>query len=328
MSTYFILSYSEYQIDYIAKKDKCNRCDLTPSSTSISTNRDMIITTAFNKINNFIPFINSLRTFNNECRILVITDRHTYRKAASIIKKAQCGVEFLIIPYKFEDKIDIWFYRWAIIGDYLLQNQKYIDNVIQIDLFDTIFQSDPFSRFTGGNIFYLCHEDANYYKLFNENVWVQYEFENTCRYTNDKNCPYTNYTELIMNLLPINAGMEAGNVKNFIKFTQIMRKYGNETSRKGAGDDQHYLTFSMALGHFKKLFKYKFLNYSNDFMLSGFRYYIGHPERTEGQKFGNWSVEGKVPAIYHQFDRSEYYVNQIRKHCHLTGKLEHHVQMK
>lgn len=214
------------------------------------------------------------------------------------------------------------------IGNYLIQNKDSIDNIIQIDLFDTIFQSDPFERFKRKNLFYLCYEDANIYELFHDDNWFKGEFKKTCDTLHDQCCSTINFTSLMMRMKPINGGMMAGNVTQFINFTNLMRKYGDENSQNGRGDDQHFLTFAIYLNHFHKYLNYEILNYSSDFMVAGSRYYMGHPERIDEQIFGNWSVDGKVPAIYHQFDRSYYYINQVKNQCHLIGKLSNHIEKK
>ncbi|EAY06218.1 hypothetical protein TVAG_470610 [Trichomonas vaginalis G3] len=131
-----------------------------------------------------------------------------------------------------------------------------------------------------------------------------------------------------MSLYSVNAGMQVGNIKDFIKFTQFMRKYGDEHTHKGREDDQHFLTFSMALKKFDEILNYQILNYSSDFMVAGSRYYMNHPKKIKGQKFGNWSVNGKVPVIYHQFDRTNYYITQIKRKCKLHGILADHTSIK
>lgn len=60
-----------------------------------------------------------------------------------------------------------------------------------------------------------------------------------------------------------------------------MRKYGDERSCKGRGDDQHFLTFSIHSQQLDKCLNYEILNYSSSFMVNGSKYYMDHPERIE-----------------------------------------------
>lgn len=103
--------FSEFKLIYVPLSPKCNKCSIKSTISYTNSNRDLIVTTAFNKVNNLVPFINSLRAFNKACRVIIFTNDKTYELAKSILEFANCGIEFLIIPYNFDSRTDIWYYR-------------------------------------------------------------------------------------------------------------------------------------------------------------------------------------------------------------------------
>ena len=186
---YFCRDYTPFDIFLIpnfAVRDisykECELCNFTVrNQLQDSCNRDVLIGTAVRHISNEHFFSRSIRTAHSKCHIVIICDQ----KAISDLPKkryeaaVKCGVQFIVVPLK-EWNGD--YFAYASVGYYyvlafLLRNRGKFKRVVYQDLFDSVFQGDPFTKdlITSYN---EIHVTTEYFKGNNEYMINYYKRAN------------------------------------------------------------------------------------------------------------------------------------------------------
>ena len=148
--------------------EQCNLCNFTVrNEAQDSTPDDLIIGVALRHISNENFFARTIRTTGSKCRIVFVCDdiaienlpKERYDDAV------KCGVQFSVVPSKswngdyFSLAAAAYYYVLA----FLLRNRGRFYRIIFQDLFDSVFQGDPFTTdlVTWPNEIHATHEFLN-----------------------------------------------------------------------------------------------------------------------------------------------------------------------
>ena len=132
----------------------CSLCNFTVRNKEYanSTPRDLLLVSAVGTIRNIVPLMRTLRTTGSKCSVVLITDDESYIDPISLEIVQECGLQIIRCGNMNLPGIDIKQYKWSAysyvyyyLQSFLRQNIDSFDRVMICDLFDTVFQGDPFN---------------------------------------------------------------------------------------------------------------------------------------------------------------------------------------
>ena len=158
----FLAPTLEYkEVDY----SNCELCTFTVRNEfQDSRPNDLIIAPAIWNIANENFFSRSLRTAQSKCHLAIVCDEIAIDRLPKERYEAavKCGVQFCVVPSKkwgggYFDQCAVTFY---FVIAYILRNRGRFHRIIFQDLFDTVFQGDPFTTdlVVSSNEIHATHE--------------------------------------------------------------------------------------------------------------------------------------------------------------------------
>lgn len=150
------IQFSKYNQFSLASKfisnENCKLCSFTIRNRHIpnSSPDDAILSSMFVKSFNLIPSLRSLRTTGSKCGMIIFTDSELFQKFNNSLLKflEDCGCLIINVgKLSTSRKKTLFMARNLVIYKFLKINYKLLKRVIIIDLYDTIFQGDPFNDY-------------------------------------------------------------------------------------------------------------------------------------------------------------------------------------
>lgn len=249
-NTYMFMKDTDFNFDV----DKCILCNFPSRSYEAnSCERDIIIGPAFIQCKNIFPCSKSLRTAQSKALLVAMMDLKTYKTFTpkNIKLLEECGCFLVNLgDYHFRNVKVLQFTRYSCYYDFLILRRGLFNRVLSIDIFDVVFQGDPFTKMMDPNCLYVCEEPI--------------------QIKNDK----TNYN-WIKNLIPkrrydyykdfnvINGGIISGGYYPYIAFLEVFFSFFTFSDPKSfLSDDQGYINMIVREGLIeKKGFKVHKLTY-------------------------------------------------------------------
>jgi hypothetical protein len=113
-----------------------------------SNKYDAILGTMFRMTYNLVPFVRSLRTTGCRARLCLFVDNAVLRKMDKPLSTLidNCGVTLINIGDLELARNEMLLIRNVILCDFLRHRMYLFDRILIVDLYDTIFQGDPFHR--------------------------------------------------------------------------------------------------------------------------------------------------------------------------------------
>lgn len=161
----------------------CKLCKMDPLETnSNSSPRDIVVSVGFGSLKNIGEFVRSLRTSGCQAQIVVFTDckpPNDYFRFCDVI----------YVPIRLAKDIGVQKLttfrgiRYKLLSHFLnLFPKGFIDRVLYADLYDTIFQGDPFIKRVTNNTFVLSNEgakmeDSPFNSRFHDNKILGYPWD-------------------------------------------------------------------------------------------------------------------------------------------------------
>ena len=155
LQTYFFSSNLELlenpnlTLRIINNTSKCKLCTYTVRNTQPnSTPRDVIICNAIGTAKNEILFVKTLRTTGSKASCVFLVDSHAYGIISQETKQIveSCGGQIINCgPVPYHKKLDGHNYCYVFSAYFIENNIKNIDRIIICDMYDTVFQGDPFN---------------------------------------------------------------------------------------------------------------------------------------------------------------------------------------
>ena len=303
----------DYQTDWIPKlleeinkthdTSKCPLCNFDPvisKSGHNSTPRDFVVVTGFGEeFTNVDLFVRTLRTTGSKANILFFTNLDLMKPELYEILK-NCGVIFVdVSAFKNFDPITRRKARFPLIFDLLNTAPQYFDRIMYLDLFDSIFQGDPFTPELNSSILNGGLE-CGYIRLLWS--WRRVRRLPGYDYTPDLEKMYANSgwfvgnSSIVKTIVSMEVAMYGPNFRNIRTNDQIM---------------------------------YNWLIFSNNFKRAGIPYYFREVETSEWpsiskntftwytDKLGNFTNSKTLvrPLLIHQYDRNFYMTPKVVKQC-------------
>ena len=144
-----------WEIDWTIKDvpitDTCKHCNFTVRNTGAnSCERDVIFGCLFGIAQNIIPLLRTLRTTESKCKLVIVTDTTAQEQITPETRQyaCECGCQFIdlnlsVPPTKYLAVQCIRYYMLH----FLEFNRNFpFNRIINLDLFDTVFQGDPFNE--------------------------------------------------------------------------------------------------------------------------------------------------------------------------------------
>ena len=292
------------QVHYVKGCTLCNF--IPPRRNGNSSPRDLIITFAIGKLQNAFAFVSSCRTTGCKARIVFLVDDIAYTKYSKEFYQElyNCGCEIINVGhFDIQDRQDIFFIRYLYYEKYLRERTD-IDRILATDLYDVLFQSDPFTNeVTGKKVFFFSERE----KMIDN--WYNQYYITTC-YNNIQTIePSKNKSEL-KNLLfqgdIINAGISLGGYDPMLKFIKYMIKIGNRTTLQSYADDQGCLNLFLRGHFFDNIFDYE-IDPLNGTLIECFgSRFVKQSFQLAKYPLGALPHPGNTPAVIHQIDRNQY----------------------
>ena len=144
----------------------CLLCNYEPHNVlPNSTPRDVIVNLVFGNPVNILPFIRTLRTTKSKASCVFIIESGSYHNLNEQTKNfmSNCGIQAITFDWP-ATKIKVYrkCYLFHLIELFLRSNQMNINRVSIMDLFDTVFQGDPFNELLPKNAIHIVDEGATY----------------------------------------------------------------------------------------------------------------------------------------------------------------------
>ena len=230
-------------IKYYTQRNKncvlCNYSGTNPLANS--TPRDVVITFASKAVCNLVPFQRTLRTCGCNATLVILLDDRAYNSLDEATKKftEDCHTQIILTPnapIRNRHPIATKCFMLHLAFEFLRENELLINRVIFDDLFDTLFQEDPFSTNFPKDKLHMTHEN-----------WLNKDNEIYPKWFTvyDKNFALTPETR---NLPTINSGYFGAPVGIFIAFINEILKILAFDGRH----DQGAVNYLILTGRLKK----------------------------------------------------------------------------
>lgn len=209
------------------------------------------------------------------------------------------------------------FLRFCFFQKFLIQNQDKIDRVVFVDLYDTIFQHDPFTT-EFGNFLYISSDTFAFSRVRSNKIWLnqcltyfEHNFDPTVSTFFDEK-----FKKEVISKEDLNGGLQAGSTQIMIEFATAMMKMGDQKKLKVHCNDQGFLNALIYSGYFRNKFKYSILTLNSTFMASIHFYCFMHINKSPDKfEIGKIDRQGGVAAVLHQFDRSRKLKSVLLEAC-------------
>lgn len=136
---------SDYKSDVSTHCTLCNFSSRNHRSNSSPT--DVVMVTMLNMTYNILPFTRSLRTTGSKASIVFFIDNTAEGKLKSsklMNFMTECGCTFINIGTVEKSRNTLLLLRNGVCFDFLQTRPTLFKRVLIVDLFDTVFQGDPF----------------------------------------------------------------------------------------------------------------------------------------------------------------------------------------
>ena len=287
---------------------KCLLCNFDARNyNSDSTPRDAIFTFMFNEIAGLLPFTRSLRTTGSRCHAFIFSDDASLSKITQdeLMVLDRCAITLVDTGYfDSKDWKQIVLLKYPVFFDFLFMRRNLIDRVIIVDLYDSVFQGDPFTSDFKKDTFYFVAENSSIENCWINNMWLQQAAPDS-------------YEEIKNNKI-LNSGLFMGGTLQVLRFLDLYLTFYENKDKTNLAPDQGYFNFvayTIVLKDYT--FKTKVLTENDGVIVMGY-FQESHTKLI----FGNFKPKLATiyPRIIHQYDtRSELSASVL--HACPKGKL-------
>ena len=309
-------SFYDYQI--IANlthshSSNCELCNINKDETGTSTERDIAIAILFgNKTYNVLNWVRTLRSTGCRCKILFFYEKGYLSNFCEDELKAirNCGVLWWPLGTIFSNKKEVFdprTSRFLVIQSFLEAYGNYFDRVLLNDIFDSIFQKDPFFDGMPEDKISVSIERVQFKNHELNMKWIQsIDKEWTIEFWNEK--------------WILNSGMQIGPTDLMLELLFLMNQPEFYLDKNNPTDQA-----SLNLLYYRGIFPNIWIDYYGKHFISscysmfelksdkeGFMHEIGFSQNTA--------------SIIHQFDRICPVAKNLEKICPKIGKWQKHTR--
>lgn len=272
-----------------------------------STKRDFILTSAFYQAYNMVPFIRSLRQTGSKCSLVIFADETISEKINETLESflVSCGVTLIDIGNI--DQIsnnDTKIFRHSVYLDFIFKRRKFINRVIEVDMYDTIFQMDPFNKNWDYSSLGIS-EEPNY-------VEGKQYFGSIALIGNPMTNKFVDFTK------QTNSGVLLGTAQQLIRFGILFLRFYNSITP--AALQQYKKTGDLEdQGIIDILCKTEYLTKNGVGCNTKYHYSAIQNDERKITSFElgkiSFSTESKIHPILHNYDRNRQLLNSVTEKC-------------
>ena len=159
-------------------KEKCPSCNFTVRNQEYadSTEKDLLIVAGVGEVRNLGPLMRTLRTTGSKCGVVLLTDDETEIDPVTEELALNCGLQ--IFRCGIFDPPNLFYapnaYIYYYIKAFLERNINTLGRVIVADLYDTVFQGDPFNVQVNDQYINAVDEGLRYYASWTNRQWYSH----------------------------------------------------------------------------------------------------------------------------------------------------------
>ena len=139
----------------------CPLCKNSPHNKKPnSTPKDVILSYASGYISNMALFVRTLRTTHSNCSIVLFFDIEVINSLTDDEKQflIDCDVQIIVCNFANAPEVYLKSYAFELFESFIRNNVMMINRVIICDLFDFLFQGDPFNEYLPKDEIHIVHE--------------------------------------------------------------------------------------------------------------------------------------------------------------------------
>lgn len=292
-------------------KSNCNLCNFKPTQIDPSSSQnDVIITVAMDRIYGLPTTIRSIRTAGIQSGIVILADTVAYKSIQKEMKDLieNCGVNVINIgtldQYQMKGRYRT---RWHLVYDYFRINPLNFTRFIMTDAYDSFFQGDAFLKTIKADSLYFSTESIIVGKCPHNSNWIREIYPKSLSKMK---------TEPI-----ICAGPVAGGVAPLLKFCEIMFALDMWEEKWITPPDQAYVNYVVRT-HMLENASIPYVVVPND----GFMTTVGYCDRKNPltvDENGNIGCPGfkTTPMLLHQYVRPRNMRGHIFDVCNSTSEI-------
>ena len=277
---------------------------------SNSTPRDLIISLISGAYVNFMTYIRTLRSTGCKATVVVLIDDICFQRLSASEKRVldECSVN--LIKYgRITPLFKKYIYETRLILMYgiILKYRKQFDRVMITDIFDTIFQSDPF--IPGFNNYTMCFTTEGY---FNNNdpttntKWIKVADPN-----------YYKDVHFYDDKIVINGGLFFGSMDGMLLFFKLFLSLDVFDNFTVKTVDQGYMNYLYHRGIFMKNGLNLTLTFPGDYIVSARGHKFNYKPNVDGLQL--LLLSSNPPAVIHQFNRGPSVLKSVKRTCPSFG---------
>ena len=286
-----------------SKCDYCEKIRTDPGSNSTENDAAFAYLMG-NKTLNILNWVRTLRSSSCRCSIIFIVTQQIYETHHKSVwgDLQNCGVTIHIVPYNnMAFFSDIRMCRKVIEYVFAAFLAPYFDRIMFSDVFDTIFQKDPFQRDVPRDKVALSIERVTYQHQIWERIFMQETF------SYDFGQKLFNYNKFV-----INSGFTLGKPELIERFYYLMVTSGRFFQPKVL--DQTFFNYII----YTKQFTQIWVDFNATYYASAC-YSVYELEPRADSYMYDWDTK-TAPAVIHQMDRICPLTNHIYKTCPAHNK--------
>ena len=154
-------------------------CNFTPSMEGCnSTPRDVVISCAAVRAKNIVLFQRTLRTTRTNATLIILMDQKAIDSMDpdTLNFTKQIDTQIILVPKPPSEGMLIKNYFAYLLKEFLRENQFNINRAIVMDLFDCLFQEDPFNTRLPKNKLHLVHENVKNIENIGTKAYIKKTF--------------------------------------------------------------------------------------------------------------------------------------------------------
>ena len=148
-----LLNGDKLKLRILANWSRCSPCKLEKDMKySNSVENDVIVAAGFSICTNACLFVRTLRATGSKAQVVLLLDTDSYNNIdkVSMQELINCGTQVIDCGhFEFTDKRSRCTLKFVLTYLFMRKNAAIINRAIMVDLFDTVFQSDPFNTQIG-----------------------------------------------------------------------------------------------------------------------------------------------------------------------------------
>ena len=294
---------TDITLKYYSPNPLCKLCDFIPQNKRPdSTPRDLLLAFASGSLSNIVLFVRTLRSTHSQASITILLEEklHVLLNQSERAFLRQCGCQIIYFNLKNQPKTYLKNFLFQLSESFIRVNQHKIDRVMICDLFDVVFQGDPFHKRLPRKAVHMIDETLTLQSLPGA---VNRKWINAVD-------PKFNFTQKLMNWKYFCSGYMCAEVSLMLQFLDIFLQ---DVPLVENSVDQGVFNYAYLTGHYDKAG----VPIANIKPCDYIAHVAGSGDRGEEFPYASDSVQTKTPAlvVHHYYLTKYQFFKSLVKAC-------------